>query len=733
MLNCSFKGSFLTCKIICTRTAFCNVLLEVEIIIDIYSYTTYNYNIDVTFFLKEKFMTTSIGCNKKNIIKSDDYIQNFVREIKYDSIGKHKPKITIEYVSPEIVRFNLSFVLSKAISQDDWQLCLTPSFIPNFCWAPHLTPTKNNVIDQHSFRSPALIVHDNNMIISMIPDLDIMLKGTHVGWYMDLDAQENNLVLGMSNTDVEGHVLFKRRPGAFYPAGSLEVGFYLILNKREDSIFNPWRETLKFHWNNYGKKIYNSEQVIRGSLDHYVNYTYEWAFNRWEKNVWQEFELEGKRVGAPCFIVNVTQSPNYQGIVNEREFRSIWNQVWFSSLRSAYGLYLYGEHTNNKELINRALMTKELALSFPQNSGIFPSIICTEMETIEIDERKVNRSTGWNTFYWGNCNRNPYTIDPKKSPYSTLNMSWTSLIMIRWYKELESDERLLDYAINYSEALIKLQDDEGFFPTWLDKDTLQPLDILNHSPMSSLSVTFLLQLYNLTNENRYLLSAMKAMDAVIKNIISEGQWEDFETYWSCSTYGNEELVGKKIKRNNMYKQCNFSMFWTAEALYYSYTITKNEKYLKLGQRCLDEMLMTQASWMPPYIPLSTLGGFGVMNCDGEWNDARQSLFAEIIVQYGIELGNDEYIQRGLAAMRASFIMMYCPENKRVKEQWEKKWPFFNEKDYGFMMENYGHDGKVNTDGTGMGEFTIYDWGNGAAAESYMRMLKHYGKEFVINN
>ena len=55
-----------------------------------------------------------------------------------------------------------------------------------------------------------------------------------------------------------------------------------------------------------------------------------------------------------------------------------------------------------------------------------------------------------------------------------------------------------------------------------------------------------------------------------------------------------------------------------------------------------------------------------MNCDGEWNDARQSLFAELILQYGVELDQKEYIERGLAALQASFVMMYCPENENKR-------------------------------------------------------------------
>mgnify|MGYP001344655127 FL=1 len=259
------------------------------------------------------------------------------------------------------------------------------------------------------------------------------------------------------------------------------------------------------------------------------------------------------------------------------------------------------------------------------------------------------------------------------------------------------------------------------------------MGVLDDSPETSMSVTFLLKLFHLTCDRKYLNSALKAMDAVINHIIFQGRWEDFETYWSCCRYGSNDLVGQKIERNNMYKQCNFSMYWTAEALLNCYKTTSDAKYLRLGQRCLDELLMTQASWQPHFIYVNALGGFGVMNCDAEWIDARQSLFAELIIKYGLELDIKEYVQRGLAALRASFVMMYCPENEKTKEQWEKRWPFFNELDYGFMMENYGHDGLTDENGLGIGEFTIYDWGNGAASEAYMRILDHFGRFFIYNN
>jgi len=651
---------------------------------------------------------------------------NAIKQIHLNNLGQIKGECKVEVINENVVHVVLTFNTDSKIHQDDWQLNLKSAFTPSFHWSPHLTPTDNNIIDQHVFRSPALILANQEEMVAFIPDLDIMLKGTPVRWYLDMDAKNNVLTLGMSNSKVTEHVLFERDKGAVYPTGIVEIGFYLMYYNDDVALKNPFRMPLAFLWDRWGKKLYDQGDPVKGSLEPYIKHTYNWAFNTWKDNVWQEFEIDGRTVGAPTFIVNVTQSPNFPGEVNEREFRSIWNQAWFSSLRSAGGLFRYARRTNNKELLRKANLTKELALSFPQKNGFFYGVISTEMTEVEIDGKKYNRSKGWDNYYWGNSNRNPYTWNPKESPFHILDMSWTALLMLRWYDELEKDQRLLDYAEEYAKSLLKTQCTNGFFPAWLDMETLEPKEQLNQSSETSMSVSFLLKLYELTGKEEYKQSALMAMNAVIENIIPTGKWEDFETYWSCSRYGSVHLVGKKEERNNMYKHNNFSMFWTTEALLAAYHVTGDTTYLELGRRTLDEMLMTQASWQPPFMYVNVLGGFGVLNADGEWNDSRQSLFAEIILQYGKVLNIPEYKERGIAALKASFVMMYCPENIQTKIQWEKVWPFFGPDDYGFTMENYGHGGRTSIEGEGMGEFTIFDWGNGAAAEAYNRIIDKFG-------
>lgn len=651
-------------------------------------------------------------------------------------LGGHPPATQIDEIASGIVRVRLHFELDEDVLQDDWRVVVTPSFRPTFHWAPHLTPTSDHIIDQHSFRSPALIVTDAARTLAIVPDLDLMQRGTRVRWYLDVDARTNELVLGMSDYAVKEHVLYVRKPGAKHRRGEVTVGFYVIT---KGAVENPFREVLSLLWTRWGRPRFEAGEPLTADLSPYVAHTYRWAFDTWEKSVWQELTLDGRRVGAPVFIVNQTQSPNYPGAVDEREFRSVWNQAWFSSLRSASGLFRHARRTEDAALLERARMTKELALAAPQTGGWFPSVLATEMEVVEIDGKKTNRSRGWASHYWGNSDRNPihrpatgeHKTDVRDAPFHVLDMSYTALAMLRWYDELERDERLLAYATSYADALVARQREDGFFPAWIDRETGASLGVLDDSPETSMSVTFLLKLAEVTGEAAYAEHATRALAAVVEHIVPVGRWEDFETYWSCAPWGRDGLIGKKIARNDMFKQNNLSMFYTAEALLAAYEATSDPQHLAIGARVLDELLMTQASWQPPYMYVNVLGGFGVMNADGEWNDSRSSLFAELIIRYGQVTGKDELVQRGLAAMRSSFVMMYCPENPKTRVQWEKKYPWFGDKDFGFTMENYGHGGETAPNATGMGVFTIYDWGNGAAAEAYNRLLDHFGEQLVL--
>ncbi|HMA54560.1 MAG TPA: hypothetical protein VKT17_08850 [Acidobacteriota bacterium] len=626
-------------------------------------------------------------------------------------------------------RVRLGWDVPRDVAQDELSVRFDLGFEPDFWWAPHLAPEEGYVVAQHVFRSPAVIAARGPLTLVVVPDLDIAGTRPANPWFLDYDAVNRKMWLGMVKTEIPEHVLFKKAPGMTFAPGKIELGFFVAAFDDRGEVRDPWREVTAFLWRRWGAPLYAKGQPIPDRLEPYVRRTYDWAFRGWGKFVWQEFDLGGRRVGAPQFIVNISQSPNYPGPWYQREFLSIWNQAWFSSLRSASGLYRFGRFVGGAEgdgYMAKARLTKELALAAPMKDGIFPAVIGTPNDVVEIGGQKLRRPRGWGEARWSNSDRTPDDHGITPDWFHVLDMSWTALVMLRWHDELEKDPRLLDYARAYGERLLTLQDERGFFPGWLDPDTHAPGPVMNRTPETSLSATFLLKLAEATGEAKYRKAGLRAIDAVLADVVPDGNWLDFETYWSCSAWGRDRYLDRKIERNAMHKQNTLSMFWTAEALLAAHKATGEGRYLDWGRRTLDELSMAQQIWQPPFIYVPALGGFGVMNADGEWNDSRETLFAELFLDYAKATGEGAYAERGMAALKAGFVMMYCPENPAVKAMWERVYPWFGPADFGFTMENYGHGGTTSPEGEGMGVFTIYDWGNGAAAEAAMRILDHTG-------
>jgi hypothetical protein len=641
-----------------------------------------------------------------------------------------RPEVSVTNAGEGWSRVRMTWRLDGPLAQDDLAVVFAVAGAPDFWWAPHLSPNAGDRIAQHVFRSPALITMSKANILAIVPDLDICGSDPKAPWYLDLDAPAKTLRLGLGKTKIVGHVQYHQAPGMELGPGLVQIGFFVAAYKDDRNPPNPWSRVTDFLWTRWARPLLAKGEPLTVPMDAYVRHTYDWAFRSWKDAIWQEPTIGGTRVGAPKFIANTTESPNFKGPMDQREFLSIWNQAWFSSLRSAIGVARFARRTKDDFLREKAELTKAFALAAPMKDGIFPSVYRTEMEEAKSGGVTVHRSKGWATGYWTNSDRTPREQGLSDAWYHVLDASWTALMMLRWNEEIAPDPRLIAYARQYAEKLLTLQDKQGFFPAWLDPQTLKPAAALANSPETAASATFLLQLARISGDKRYRAAALKAIDALLVEIVPGGRWEDFETYWSCSGWGRTEYLGRKIPRNAMYKKNTLSMFWTAEALLEAQRATKNDLYLRWGRRVLDELSMFQQAWQPPFIFIPALGGFGVMNFDGEWNDSRQSLFCELYLDYFKATGDAVLFERGVAALKAGFVMMYCPENPKAKPLWEKVWPFFGPQDYGFTMENYGHGGEVSAEGEGIGSFTIYDWGNGAAAEARNRVYDHYGDVYI---
>lgn len=662
-------------------------------------------------------------------VRNGDWLQFTIPVIGTQEL---RPKLTVDKIEDGWQRVRMTWNVEQPVQQDEVSIRFQVAFEPDFWWAPHLAPSPGDCIAQHVFRSPAIIAAKGPDVVVMVPELEIVGAEAELPWFMDLDAPARLFWLGLGKSEVFTHTLFHKVPGMTIQPGKVELGFFVNAYRSNEVPLNPWSKVLAFLWNRYARPLYARGEPSTVPMDGFVKRTYELAFEKkgWKDVVWQEFEINGRRVGGPTLLVQLSQSPNHVEPASWLFDLSVWNQAWFSSMRTGAGILRYARRTGNDAFLEKAELTKSFTLAAPMNDGLFPSIYATEMETAKVEDKEVRQSKGWGTGFWTNTPTAPAHYGVTRKWYHIVDMSWTSLQILRWYSELEHDPRLLEYAKKYAAKLVMLQREDGFFPAWLDPETLRPAEVLARSPETSVSVTLLLKLADVTGDQSYKQVALKAMDVVLAEIVPAGRWEDYETYWSCSNWGSDEFVGKRVPRNGMYKQCNLSMFWTAEALLQTYKHTKDPKYLKWGCRTLNEMSMTQQVWQPPFIYVPALGGFGVMNADGEWNDARQSLFAELYMDYYKELGDPQLFERGVTALKASFIMMYAPENAREKVLWEKQFPFLGPEDYGFEMENYGHKGRTDPNGEGIYFYSEFNWGNGSGAEARNRIYDHYGDVYI---
>lgn len=581
-------------------------------------------------------------------------------------------------------------------------------------WKPHLTPKEDMVIGDKVFRSPSIIVENKEVICALIPDLNDIQNNRPLPHIMDYVRDGHYLLYGLCDYKATGHVYYQMKPMERSYNQTIRFQFYMAQWGKEKQAKRDFRPIERFLWDRFAKPYLAAEKnqtLDLKQLERYVSYTYDWAFKRWKSVCWQEFDIDGQRVGGHVFIVTAKQKPG-QGKEEEwREAKSIWNQAWFCSLRSSYGYALWGRHWGDRDLIEKAEKNLQFALSAPQINGLFPSCYVA------------GKKNSWEKGGWQmSSNRCP---DPGHVEYvHLLDASWTCYWLLKWFRDIKRDEKILAYVRRYVNRLLSLQFEGGNFPSWVRPHDLDCSPYLKESPETSMHIMLLCLLHEIEPNSKYIQAAERAATFITDYIMPLGRWEDFETYWSCSNEWEGKKYGKVDRRSGLYNQCNLGIYWTAEALKELYWITRKPVYLEHGEKALAEMSLYQQIWQPPFFQIPTMGGFGVMTSDDEWNDARQSLFALTYLDYYKLTGIQRYRDRGILAMKASFYMMYCPENDEVKELYDANHPNFDQYDYGFHMENFNHGDSALQNR--VGEFTIFDWGNGAAATSLAEcILEHH--------
>jgi hypothetical protein len=616
----------------------------------------------------------------------------------------------------------------------------------DFCWIPLLRRIPEHVIADQIFRSPAVIFQTGKIMGAIVPDLDVLAENRPIPAALDARlelpaAPAPAFWYGFCNYTVDGHVFFRQAPPRREPVkGALVYGYDLLVGASEAENRAP-RRVAEHLWRRYGAKLIRNTEPQTLPYEEYARHAYGFAFDR--GRIWREFDLEGKRAGGtivttfagPTFpavmkkagvermlkmrkivprvhgaiMDNILQTETVNDIIEYYMHHGpmavpplIMNQAWFNNLRTAYGVYDYAERFGDETLKDRALKMKELALGAPGEAGFMRSCCyCPDDgEPIWVQGTKAFESV---------------------REYHLPDNAWTGWWMLRWYEELEKDGRLLSRAAALGDAFISAQLESGAIPGWVRVRSFGPVacSTLRESAQTAAPGMFLARLARVTGGAKYLKAAERAAEFLIRNIFPENKWWDYETFFSCS----KKDFGMRDAGTGLHCMNNLCIFWTAELMRELAEAAKKKKYIEHGARALDLLILWQQVWNPPFISIQCFGGFGVMNTDGEWNDARQSAFAECLTAYYELTGEREYFERGVAALRASFTTMLAPENRAVAPG---NMGMYIPKDEGATYENYAHLGFDRR----VAGYIMFDWGSGGACGAAARITRRYGDIYV---
>ncbi len=569
----------------------------------------------------------------------------------------------------------------------------TYSFLPDgkkysapldFVFTPQLRPEPDEVIADHTFRSPALMMQKGNIFAALIPDIhSIDGRGRVLKSAGDMQVETGDapfISFGLMNwIRKKAHVYYAHDDSLAVDVQdtSLSFSYYLYISAAAP-LRQGFQDVVRFEWEKYGHQNFVSS--IGPQSEPFSTYIRR-AWYEYLPTVAQSAMHEGKSVTL------LTQGRlAWSNNLHKAADNDSWFNFWFNSLRTAYGIFLHGQQVGDPELKKQAEGVFELAMLAPQSEGLSPSIFYVDsIGGHWVADQK-----------WGSISEGEY--------FSVVHNAWTNYWLLQWSDLLPSRKKEIHlYTKRFAASLLAHQKASGVFPSWYHSKTLQPAEIFaDENAETAGSAFFLAELYARTKEKEYLLASEKAMRYVFTSIVPENKWFDYETFFSCS----RKPVGFFDKYTQQHPQNTLSMFMAAGACYSLYEITKKPVYKNQGVAIMDYLNLYQQVWSPRWLSCELLGGFGVQNTDGEWSDSRQGYFCITLMNYYELTGQREYFERGVAALRAMFSLFEPEGSPRT-------------------AENYAHGAYDRLAGT-----TGIHWGTGSSVVSIHIIRKKYGDAFI---
>lgn len=563
----------------------------------------------------------------------------------------------------------------------------TYSFLPgkpDFVFTPQLRPAADEVIADHTFRAPALMFQQGRRFAALVPDLptiDGRKRLSRSG--ADLRVADGPLPamsFGFLPWQKKNHVYYSHTDTTTAAiARGTKAGYgYFIYVTATGEPGAEFQKIVRFHWDRFGRD--NFLQPTGPQSEPFASYK-EKAWKQFVPLVALDAEVGGTRV-----TLLRQERLAWSNKLHAQANNDNWFNVWFNSLRTAYGMYLHAANTNDGSLRERALGNLNLALSAPEHDGISPSVFYRDSSG-----GHWVADHAWGGIRGGSC-------------YAMFHNAWTVSWLLRWGDLVrERNAEIIARARRFGDFLIRHQRPSGVIPSWYDPATLEAVPEFRDENAETAGAAYVLaELYRRTKDPRYLMGAERAMDYITKEILPEQKWFDYETFFSCS----RKPLGFYDDVTGQHPQNTLSMHQAAEAYLSLFELTGKEEYRALGVRVLDYLCLYQQIWSPRWLSCELMGGFGVQNTDGEWSDSRQGYFAVTLIRYAEATGSREYFERGVAALRAMFSLFESPDSPRT-------------------AENYAHAAADQLAGV-----TGLHWGTGSSVVSIHLIEQTYGDAYV---
>ncbi len=554
---------------------------------------------------------------------------------------------------------------------------------PDFVFTPQLRPLDSDVIGDHVFRAPAFMLQRAGCFAALIPDLEaINARNRRIRSAADVrvdSAFAPMLAYGLLPWTTRNHVYYRHTDSMTVVLRDTTVRYGYFLCLRADAPARQgYREVVRFLWESEGRPSLEASAGPQ-SL----------PFSAYVRKAWYEYvpsvALDTEYHGIPVTLLRQARLA-WSNTLPPAADNDAWFNVWFNSLRTAYGMSLGGRQTGDGRLMAQAERVLNLALAAPVTNGLAPSIFY-----VDSSGGHWVADQAWGGIRNGEC-------------YSMFHNAWTCYWLLQWTDLLPARSgEIFRFTRRVADFLVAQQRGTGVIPSWYDPSTLTAVpELRDDNAESAGAALFLAELSRRTGEKRYRDSAVRAMEYVFRDVLPGNRWFDYETFFSCT----RKPLGFYDHYTHQYPQNTLSMHQAAEACGLLYEITGEARFLRHGEAILDYLCLYQQVWSPRWLSCPLFGGFGVQNTDGEWSDSRQAYFGITLMKYYGLTGRREYLERAVAAVRAQFSLFESPTSFRT-------------------AENYAHSAIDRLAGV-----TGLHWGTGSAVVSVELLTQQYGDAYV---